>query len=329
MNRIAKASLIIVGGFLLHLPSNSFGQAAPKPAKPMDKEDQEIVIRKKGNKTEKTTIVIDGDKVTINGKPMEEYNDKDITIMKMKSPGTMAMGRMGPRTRVMGIPGEGMDFGPMLANNKALLGVTTEKTDDGVKVLSVSKESAAEKAGLKKDDIITKVDKEKITSPKDLVEAISEHKPADKVDITYKRNGKEDKVAAILGENKNMSFNFNMNENNFKFEMPDRPNLSSLNGNMFTWNRKPRIGMQIQDVEEGKGVKVNDVDDDSPASKSGFKEGDVITGINGKMIEGVDDLKTQLKDLKEGDSVKVDYKRGGTTQSAEIKIPKRLKTADL
>ena len=60
-----------------------------------------------------------------------------------------------------------------------------------------------------------------------------------------------------------------------------------------------------------------------------FKEGDVITAINGKMIEGVDDLKTQLKDLKEGDSVKVDYKRGGTTQSAEIKIPKRLKTADL
>ena len=332
MNRIAKASLIIVGGFLLHLPPNSFGQATPKPAKPMDKEEQEIVIRKKGDKTEKTTIVIDGDKVTINGKPMEENNDKNITIMKMKRPGAMAMSRMSPRARVMGVPGadmEGMDFAPMLAGNKALLGVTTEKTDDGVKVLSISKESAAEKAGLKKDDIITKVDKEKITSPQDLIEAIKEHKPADKVDITYKRNGKEDKVAATLGQNKNMSFNFNMDDNNFKFEMPDRAMGPSLNGNMFTWNRKPKIGMQIQDVEEGKGVKVNDVDDDSPASKSGFKEGDVITGINGKMIEGVDDLKTQLKDLKEGDSVKVDYKRGGTTQSAEIKIPKRLKTADL
>ena len=332
MNRIAKASLLIVSGFILHLPPKSFGQSAPRPPGPMDKEEQDIVIRKRGDKKEKTTIVIDGEKVTINGKPMDEYKDKDIQIMKMKRPGTMAMGRMKPPARVMGIPGadmEGMDFGPMHAGNKALLGVTTEKTEDGAKVISVSKESAAEKAGLKKDDIITNVDKEQITSPLDLIEAIREHKPADKVDITYKRNGKEDKVSATLGENKNRLFSFNMDENNFKFEMPDKPFGPSLNGNMFLWNRKPKIGMQIQDVEEGKGVKVNDVDDDSPASKSGFKEGDIITGINGKQVEGVDDLKTHLKDLKEGDLVKVEFNRGGKAQSAEIKIPKRLKTADL
>ncbi|MCY7420281.1 MAG: PDZ domain-containing protein [Chitinophagaceae bacterium] len=332
MNRIAKASLIIVGGFILNLPPKSFGQSAPKTPRPMEKEEQEIVIRKKGDKKEKTTIVIDGEKVTINGKPMEEYNDKDITIMKMKRPGTMAMGRMSPRARVMGIPGadmEGMDFAQILSGKKALLGVSTEKTEDGAKVISVSKESAAEKAGLKKDDIITKVDKEQITSPQDLIEAISERKPADKVDITYKRNGKEDKVSATLGENKNRSFNFNMDENNFKFEMPDKAFGPLLDGNMFRWNRKPKIGMQIQDVEEGKGVKVNEVEADSPASKSGFKEGDIITGINGKQVEGVDDLKTQLKDLKEGDAVKFEFNRGGKAESAEIKIPKKLKTADL
>ncbi len=332
MNRIAKASLIIVGGILLHLPPKSFGQTPDKAPKPMGKEE-EIIIRKKGDKKEKTTIVIDGEKITINGKPMEDYNDKDITIMKMKRSGAPVSGRMNPRERVMGIPGadmEGMQhFGPMMAGNKALLGVTTEKTADGAKVITVAKESAAEKAGLKKDDIITKVEKEAIETPEDLMEAISKHKPSDKVDITYKRNGKEDKVLATLGENKNMSFNFNLDDNNFKFEMPERAYGPSLNGNMFSWNRKPKIGMQIQDVEEGTGVKVNDVDDDSPASKSGFKEGDVITGINGKQVEGVDDLKTQLKDLKEGDSVKVDFKRNGKTQSAEIKIPKKLKTADL
>lgn len=329
MNRIAKASLFIVGGFLLHLPPKSFGQSAAKTPKPMDKQE-EIIIRKSGDKKEKTTIVIDGEKITINGKPMEDYNDKDITIMKMKHPGAFYSSKGAPRA--MALNGRNFDFSdmnPMLARSGAFLGVGTEKVDDGVKVTSVSKESAAEKAGLKKDDIITKVDKEQISSPQDLVEAISSHKPTEKVDITYKRNGKEEKITATLGENKNMSFNFNMDTDNFKFEMPDRAFRPSLDGNMFTWNRKPRIGMQIQDVEEGKGVKVNDVDDDSPASKSGFKEGDVITSINGKSIEGVDDLKTQLKDLKEGDSVKVDYKRGGATQSAEIKIPKRLKTADL
>ena len=332
MNRIVKASLIIVGGFLLNLPSPSFGQSPYKAPMPKEKEE-EIIIRKKGDKKEKTTIVIDGEKITINGKPMEDYNDKDITIMKMKRPGGVGSLRMSPRARVMGIPGADMDamqhYAPMMASNKALLGVTTEKTEDGAKVITVAKESAAEKAGIKKDDVITKVDKDVIATPEDLMEAISEHKPSDKVDITYKRNGKEENVSATLGENKNMSFNFNLDDNNFKFEMPNRAYGPSLEGSMFSWNRKPKIGMQIQDVEEGKGVKVNGVDDDSPASKSGFKEGDVITGINGKQVEGVDDLKVQLKDLKEGNSVKVDFNRAGKTQSAEIKIPKKLKTADL
>jgi serine protease Do len=46
--------------------------------------------------------------------------------------------------------------------NRALLGVVSEKNDNGAKITSVTKESAAEKAGLKKDDIITKVGDTKI-----------------------------------------------------------------------------------------------------------------------------------------------------------------------
>ena len=100
-------------------------------------------------------------------------------------------------------------------------------------------------------------------------------------------------------------------------------------GTYFGFSRKPRIGMQIQDVEEGKGVTVQDVDDDTPAAKAGLKEGDVITEVNGKEIAGVDELRNEIKDLKEGDSFKVRYKRGGNNQTAEVKIPKRMKTADL
>src|SRR3954467_10405469 len=43
---------------------------------------QEIVIRKKGDKAEKMTIVVDGDNVTINGKPVDEYKSKDVTVLK-------------------------------------------------------------------------------------------------------------------------------------------------------------------------------------------------------------------------------------------------------
>jgi serine protease Do len=87
--------------------------------------------------------------------------------------------------------------------------------------------------------------------------------------------------------------------------------------------------MQIQDLEEGKGVKVKDVDDNTPASKAGIKEGDVITNVNGKEIEGVDDLRKEVGNIKEGDVLKFNYKRDGKNESTEVKIPKKLKTADL
>jgi serine protease Do len=87
--------------------------------------------------------------------------------------------------------------------------------------------------------------------------------------------------------------------------------------------------MTIQDLSEGKGVKVTDVDDASAAEKAGLEKDDVITEINGKAVSSVDDLKSSIRDLKEGDSVKVTYQRDGKSQSATISFPKKLKMAEL
>ena len=301
--------------------------SAPKPKK---ETREEIVIRKKGGNTEKTTIEIEGEKVIVNGKPLSEYKGDDITIMKMNRPGNMLMA---PRARSFnGNPDikvrEFRTLAPAMAGNKAMLGVATEKTNEGAKITNVTEGSGAEKAGLKKDDVITAVGDKTISGPEDLVAAIAKHKPADKVDIAYNRGGKKNKASATLSENKSNAFAFKLHDGNFELNMP-RSFSPSFEGSMFNWNRKPKIGLQIQDLEEGKGVKVKEVDDDSPAAKSGFKEGDVITSINGKTIDGVDELRKEIADLKEGDSIKVNYSRDGKPQVADIKIPKRLKTADL
>jgi serine protease Do len=284
------------------------------------KED-EIIIRKKGDKGDKMTIVVDGDKVTINGKAVDEFKNDNVTVLRRSG----AIARATPRGNFRLFENEG-EFGPA-RSNKAMLGVVTGKAEDGAKINNVTKESGADKAGLKEGDVITKVGSKKIEDPNDLIEAISDYKVNDKVDITYKRNGKENKTTATLGENTARAFSFNFNNPDFNFEVPRTPNTPE--GFAFNLNRKPKIGLQIQDLEEGKGVNVKDVDDDSPASKAGIKEGDVITQFNGKDIAGVDELRSQIKDVKEGDSLRFTYKRGGKTQTAEVKIPKRLRTADL
>ena len=150
--------------------------------------------------------------------------------------------------------------------------------------------------------------------------------PKDKVDVTYLRNGKESKTSATLGESKTRAYSFNFNDDDFKFDMPPLADIENFN---MVYNKRPKIGLQIQDVEEGTGVTVKDVDEDTPASKAGLKEGDVITQVNGKDIAGVDELREQIKELKEGDKVTLSYKRNGTSQTAEVKIPKRLKSANL
>ena len=120
-----------------------------------------------------------------------------------------------------------------------------------------------------------------------------------------------------------------MNGNDFHFDMPDMPDMPEINGMQFNTIRKPRLGLQIQDLAEGNGVKILDVDGDTPAEKSGLKKDDTITEIDGKPIASVDELKTKVKDLKEGDSIKITYQRSGKTQTTEIKFPKRLKTANV
>jgi serine protease Do len=301
---------------------------------------------------EKTTIVIDGDKITVNGKPVDKLSESELEVLSNKG-----IRNMMPLLKEKLMSGGGVKmFGDNFVfegSNRALLGVVSEKNDNGAKITSVTKESAAEKAGLKKDDIITKVGDTKIENSDDLYEAIGDRKPEDKVTITYLRDGKSATTTATLGKASSNMKAFNFNGDGFKMdklerlreelprmkerirEMPGMEGMErfkampKIEGIEFYGSRRPRLGLEIQDVEEGKGVKILDVDSDTPASKAGLQKDDVISEVDGKTIASVDELKEKLRDLKEGDSVKITYKRGGQTQTADLKIPKKLKTADL
>ena len=87
--------------------------------------------------------------------------------------------------------------------------------------------------------------------------------------------------------------------------------------------------MKIQDTEDGKGIKVLDVDTDSPAQKAGLKKEDVVTEIDGKKVSNTDEAREQLHDAQEKSSYNIKATRNGTSMSFDIKIPKKLKTANL
>ncbi len=295
---------------------------------------ESITIRKKNDSKEKITIVIDGDNITVNGKPIEDMKEADIEVLRNRGLNSIMpriRNRMAPLGSMKMFGGDDFSFG----GNSAFLGVESEKADNGAKISSVEKESAAEKAGLKKDDIITKVGDTKIENSSDLYDAIGKSKPEDKVTITYLRDGKAATTIATLGKSKSSEPKILLRDGEWNNEFPKEfnlklQNLPKMNGVEFMNNmRKPRLGLEIQDVAEGKGVKILDVDGDTPAAKAGLQKDDVISEIDGKAVNSVDELRNKVRELKEGDSIKVTYQRAGKTQKAEIKFPKRLKTADL
>jgi serine protease Do len=54
---------------------------AQKDEKDKVKKDvQQIIITRSGEKDEKVVVEINGDKVTVNGKPIDEFKDKDVKV---------------------------------------------------------------------------------------------------------------------------------------------------------------------------------------------------------------------------------------------------------
>lgn len=80
-------------------------------------------------------------------------------------------------------------------------GVTLpENVEYGVAVLEAVSSSPADKAGLQKGDVITKIDDTKITSIAKFRYELYKYKPGDTIKITYNRNGKTKTASVTLEE---------------------------------------------------------------------------------------------------------------------------------
>jgi len=299
-----------------------------------EKDRQTIVInRPAGSDDEKTIIEIKGDKVTINGKDASENKDVRVNVHKIK---TGARG-----LSIAGFGNEGRnDFAFDFNNeslslltedpNRAMLGVVTDIDDKGAKISSVSKESAAEKAGLKRGDVITKIEGKVIKTTEDVSDAVGSHKPGEKITISVLRDGKEQKLTAQLGNWKGLNMNvvaptriFQRVEDAPQFRAGTPYRTFTVDGN------RPKLGLSVQDTEDGKGVKVLEVDDESAAEKAGIKENDVITHFNGTETNTTDQIARLMRESRDKTSVDVKLLRNGKSQNVQVRVPRKLKTADL
>jgi serine protease Do len=323
--------------FSLMVAGTTMAQVAEQPKAPEQPkvktksklgEYEEIIIRKKSDSDTKVTVEIKDGEVIVDGKPIESFESDAVSVRRRK-PAVITYGS--PRSPFA--DGEVIVNGfPTSGSNRAFLGVATEESDNGVRISQVTKESAAAKAGLKAGDIITRIDDKKIEDPGDVTSEIRKHKPEDKITITYKRDGKESKATATLGKSSGAQgfggFNELLAPNANMLRSLDNFNFDSGPGGQLVFGR-PRIGIRAQDTEESNGAKVLDVAEESAAAKAGIAKDDIITSFDGKKVTNADELSAAAREAREKSSIEVKFNRNGKAQTAEIKIPKKLKTTSL
>ena len=310
--------MIAFCGLLLSI--TGFSQTEKKPIT----KSEEIIIRTDGNNTTKTIIEIDSNEVTVNGQPLSDYKG-DVKIIKRKR-------ITGNRDNFMFRPE--MNFNLNSNSPRTFLGVLSEKSDKGVLIKSITKGSSAEKAGLKENDIITQFGDKKIASPDALAEIVKTYKPGDEVKINYLRDGKKKNTKAVLGKTNDFATAYSFNLDSLKrgnFVLPLLPRSGSFTDRNFNFysDSQPKLGVKIEDTENGNGVKILNVETGSAAEKAGLKKDDTITELNGEKVENVNEVRSQLMRSKNKENVSVKVRRNNADMNFEIKIPKQLKTADL
>jgi membrane-associated protease RseP (regulator of RpoE activity) len=83
------------------------------------------------------------------------------------------------------------------------------------------------------------------------------------------------------------------------------------------------LGVQGEDAGKNEGAKLTSVTEDSPAAKSGFKSGDIVTAVDKKAVAGFDAFVQTFADRKIGDKLIATVKRGKDTVEVPFTLGRR------
>ncbi|HXT64470.1 MAG TPA: PDZ domain-containing protein [Pyrinomonadaceae bacterium] len=209
----------------------------------------------------------------------------------------------------------------------------------GVGVTEVVKDSPAEKAGLRKGDVIVGFNGEAVTSTRKLNRLVNESSPDQNVRLTVARGGSEQEISATLG--KRDAFNNVWNEKT-REEMrqkmekmrKDMPKIKTGDG---TWTinmggAHRRIGISTQTLTKQladyfgvtEGILVTSVVENSAAAKAGLKAGDVITAVDGEKVDSPGDISRAINKKDDG-PVTLTVVRDRSSRSITV-TPEKLRT---
>ncbi|HEY0078891.1 MAG TPA: PDZ domain-containing protein [Pyrinomonadaceae bacterium] len=201
----------------------------------------------------------------------------------------------------------------------------------GVGVSRVVKDSPAERAGLRENDVIIRFDGETVSSIRKLNRLIDESAPEHSARLTILRSGAEQELTVKLGrrrgfeggvlrgqvlspkeseelraQTEQMRRQGEQLRKQLEEMGRDNPGVFSMSfggGRRIGVSTTPLTAQLAEffGVERGRGVLISSVSENSPAARAGLKAGDVVTEVDGERVEGSGNLSRAINRRKEGD----------------------------
>lgn len=178
----------------------------------------------------------------------------------------------------------------------------------GALVADISKGSPAEKAGLRRGDIILKVDGKEIPTVSDLQREIRSRRPGDRVRLEVWRDGGRIILEATLGE--------------LKESGTVVPEVQQIDLGFEVAEITPDLVEQYS-LKTSRGVVITSIRTGSPADEAGLRPGDVILEVNRREITSLADWEDVVARINPGDTVLLLIDRGGRTYFVPLKAKER------
>jgi len=186
----------------------------------------------------------------------------------------------------------------------------------GALVASVNDGSPAQKAGLHQGDIITNVNGHEIRSAHDLPRLVAETPVGGKLDITVRRQGKQDKFTAQVAE---MPANPQVAARGPAPGAPAKPDAASALGlQLAPLTAELHKRLSVPDGVEG--VVVRGIADDSPVLAAGVQPGDVIVSVDQQPVAKPEDAAKKLKEAAAKGQVLLLLNRRGNSQFVGLSV---------
>lgn len=246
------------------------------------------------------------------GGPLLNINGELIGINTAIYSGAEGIGFAIPIDRAKRIVGNLIDYGRV---HTAWLGITVQglneslinyfhlPVDYGAIITEILTGSPAKKSGLKREDIITELNRKKIKSTLEFYDQLSQYTANEMIDLVFYRNGKRQEISIRAAPfPPDLALDLSFKRLGFKVEELNRPLAAKYR------------------LREKKGLVIVAIKKGSQADKIGLEPGDLVRGMNDLSVNTKEDFKEAVIRYRLKERITILIQRGWTVYSISFKM---------